>query len=295
MIGTIIGDIVGSVYEWDNIKTKDFPLFRQDCSFTDDTVMTLAIAEGLMNGGSSDHFAAAMKKYGLLPKKRLGQNFLLDRNVLTKIADSCAIEPDQYLVEIGPGLGGLTQELAARSRGVLAIEIDNSFEPVLNALASENTNIKFLFRDVLKVDIEAELRRAFELNDIVSYQVCANIPYNITTPIIFQLLETCPRMQAATLLMQKEVAERILAKPGGKDYGRLTLTTAYYANVQHVMNVSRNCFYPQPEVDSSVLKITPLAAKKVMVNHEDVFRSLLRAAFQKRRKTILNIPVAFSI
>ncbi len=234
-----------------------------------------------------------MKKYGLFPKKRLGQNFLLDRNVLTKIADSCAITPDQYLVEIGPGLGGLTQELAARSRGVLSIEIDNSLEPALKELASENTNVKFLFRDVLKVDIEAEIQSAFELDEMVSYQVCANIPYNITTPILFQLLENCPHMQAATLLMQKEVGQRLLAVPGNKEYGRLTLTTAYYADVQHVMNVSRNCFYPQPEVDSSVIKIIPQRSKKVLVNHEEVFRDLLRAAFQKRRKTILNITSSF--
>ncbi|MDD3364671.1 MAG: 16S rRNA (adenine(1518)-N(6)/adenine(1519)-N(6))-dimethyltransferase RsmA, partial [Syntrophomonas sp.] len=234
-----------------------------------------------------------MKKYGLFPKKRLGQNFLLDRNVLTKIADSCAITPEQYLVEIGPGLGGLTQELAVRSRGVLAIEIDTSLEAALKELANENTNVKFLFRDVLKVDIEAEIQSAFELDEMVSYQVCANIPYNITTPILFQLLENCPNMQSATLLMQKEVGERLLAAPGNKDYGRLTLTTAYYADVQHIMNVSRNCFYPQPEVDSSVLKIIPRGAKKVLVNHEEVFRDLLRAAFQKRRKTILNITSSF--
>ncbi|PKM77492.1 MAG: ribosomal RNA small subunit methyltransferase A [Firmicutes bacterium HGW-Firmicutes-15] len=234
-----------------------------------------------------------MKKYGLFPKKRLGQNFLLDRNVLSKIADSCAITPEQYLVEIGPGLGGLTQELAARSRGVLAIEIDTSLEPALKELASENSNVKFLFRDVLKIDIEAEIKNAFELDEMVSYQVCANIPYNITTPILFQLLENCPNMKDATLLMQKEVGERLLAVPGNKTYGRLTLTTAYYADVQHVMNVSRNCFFPQPEVDSSVLKIIPQRAKRVLVNHEEVFRDLLRIAFQKRRKTILNIASSF--
>jgi 16S rRNA (adenine1518-N6/adenine1519-N6)-dimethyltransferase len=234
-----------------------------------------------------------MKKYGLLPKKRLGQNFLLDRNILNKIADSCAITPEQYLVEIGPGLGGLTQELAARSRGVLAIEIDTSLEAALKELANENTNVKLLFRDVLKVDIEAEIKNAFQLDEMVSYQVCANIPYNITTPILFQLLENCPHMQAATLLMQKEVGGRLLAAPGNKEYGRLTLTTAYYADVQHIMNVSRSCFYPQPEVDSSVLKIIPQRTKKVLVKHEEVFRDLLRAAFQKRRKTILNITSSF--
>lgn len=234
-----------------------------------------------------------MQKYGLFPKKRLGQNFLLDRNILAKIADSCAITPEQYLVEIGPGLGGLTQELAARCRGVLAIEIDASLEPPLKELAAENKNVRFLFRDVLKVDIEAEIQSAFELEEMVPFQVCANIPYNITTPILFQLLEKCPHMQSATILMQKEVGQRLRAAPGNKDYGRLTLTTAYYADVQHIMNVSRNCFYPRPEVDSSVLKIIPQRSNRVLINHEEVFKDLLRAAFQKRRKTILNITSSF--
>ncbi|MDD4801369.1 MAG: 16S rRNA (adenine(1518)-N(6)/adenine(1519)-N(6))-dimethyltransferase RsmA [Syntrophomonas sp.] len=234
-----------------------------------------------------------MKKYNLFPKKRLGQNFLLDRNVLIKIADSCGIASHEYVVEIGPGLGGLTQELSARSRGVLAIEIDTSLEPALMELASENNNVTFLFQDVLKVNIEAELRRAFKLEQMVPYQVCANIPYNITTPIIFQLLEECPNMQAATLLMQKEVGDRILAAPGNKEYGRLTLSTAYYADVKHIMNVSRNCFYPQPEVDSSVLRLIPNKIKRYPVKNEEIFRKLLLVAFQKRRKTILNITSGF--
>jgi len=234
-----------------------------------------------------------MQQYGLFPKKRLGQNFLVDRNVLTRIADSCEITPEQYVIEIGPGLGGLTQELAIRSRGVLAIEVDTSLEPVLNDLAAENNNVTILFQDILKVDIETEIQRAFGLQEMVPYQVCANIPYNITTPILFQLLENCPHMQAATLMMQKEVGERLLAKPGSKEYGRLTLTTAYYANVQHVMNVSGKCFYPRPDVDSVVLKVVPQEPKKVIIHHEEVFRDLIRVFFQKRRKTILNITSAF--
>lgn len=234
-----------------------------------------------------------MRQYGLYPKKRLGQNFLTDRNILNKIADSCAISSEQYLIEVGPGLGGLTQELAVRCQGVLAIEVDRSLEPMLNTLVTDQPNIRILFQDILKVDIEAELQKAFDLPEIVPYQVCANIPYNITTPIIFKLLEDCPAMQSATLMMQKEVGERLMAVPGSKEYGRLTLSTAYYADIHHIMNVSHNCFYPKPEVDSVVLKLVPQHPKRVFVNNEALFKSFINAAFQKRRKTILNITSMF--
>jgi len=234
-----------------------------------------------------------MQQHGLFPKKRLGQNFLIDHNILDKIADSCAISPEQYLIEIGPGLGGLTQELATRARGVLAIEVDSSLEPILNTLTVDKSNIKIIFQDILKVDIEAELQKAFDLAEIMPYQVCANIPYNITTPILFRLLENCPHMLSATLMMQKEVGERIMAVPGNKQYGRLTLSTAYYADVQHIMNVSRNCFHPKPEVDSIVLKIIPQNPKRVFINNEALFKNFVTAAFQKRRKTILNITSMF--
>jgi len=230
-----------------------------------------------------------MHQHGLYPKKRLGQNFLIDGNILNKIADSCAISPEQYLVEIGPGLGGLTQKLAVRCRGLLAIEIDSSLEPILNTLTADQPNIRILFQDILKVDIEAELQKVFDLPEIMPYQVCANIPYNITTPIIFKLLENCPHMQSATLMMQKEVGERLMAVPGTKEYGRLTLSTAYYADVHHIMNVSHNCFHPKPEVDSVVLRIVPQHPKKVFISNEALFKSFITAAFQKRRKTILNI------
>lgn len=234
-----------------------------------------------------------MKQHGLHPRKKLGQNFLVDGNVLNKIADSCAISNEQYVVEIGPGLGGLTQELARRSRGVLAVEVDRSLEPILSPLMEENPNIRILWQDILKVDIEAELKKAFALEMILPYQVCANIPYNITTPIIFQLLETCPHMQFATLMMQKEVGERLAAVPGTKAYGRLTLTAAYFADMQHIMTVSRNCFHPKPEVDSVVLRITPRHSKKVYIKDETLFKNYVNAAFQKRRKTILNITSDF--
>lgn len=234
-----------------------------------------------------------MDKYSLYPKKSLGQNFLVDKNILKKIVESCDITADEYVVEIGPGLGSLTRELASKARGVLAIDIDSTLKPVLKELKDEYTNISLLFADILKTDIEAELKKAFQLDENISYKVCANIPYNITTPIIFHLLENCSNMESATLMMQKEVSKRLLASPGSKDYGRLTLTTAYYADIKHVTNVSHNCFYPRPEVDSAVVRIKAKQEKDIMVHNEDLFKELLRAAFQKRRKTILNVISGF--
>ncbi len=230
-----------------------------------------------------------MEQFGVFPKKRMGQNFLVDRNVLVKIADSCNISPEQYLVEIGPGLGGLTQELALRSKGVLAIELDTSLGPLLADLAGELKNLRLTFNDILKIDIEAELLKTFGAASLDSYKVCANIPYNITTPITFKLLEQCPRMISATLMMQKEVGARLLASPGGKEYGRLTIMAAYYADVVHLMDVSRNCYCPRPEVDSVVVRITPRHQPISPLNDEAAFKGLIRIAFQKRRKTILNI------
>jgi len=227
------------------------------------------------------------------PRKKWGQNFLIDQNIIAKIVNSCQLGPEDIVVEIGPGWGGLTQALASSCRGVLAIEIDRRLEPALEDLIKVYPNLQLLFTDVLTVDIEARLAEAFGPAAAKGYQVCANIPYNITTPIIFKLLEECPHMRAATLMIQQEVGERLLAIPGGKDYGRLTLAAAYYADVRPVINVSRNCFYPRPEVDSIVIKLVRQEPKKVEVVCEDIFKKFLNAAFQKRRKTILNITASF--
>lgn len=234
-----------------------------------------------------------MQEYKLFPKKKWGQNFLVDGNILNKIADACEAGQDEFVVEIGPGLGALTRQLAIRSQGVLSIEIDKSLQEPLQAVLNDCSNVRLLFADVLKADIEAELKSAFNLEQVPRYQVCANIPYNITTPIIFQLLENCPNMTSATLMMQKEVAQRIVAKPGNKEYGLLTLMMNYYSDVELLMKVSHNCFYPKPEVDSSVIRITPRPQKRVQVRDEHKFRAFARAAFQKRRKTILNIYSSF--
>lgn len=234
-----------------------------------------------------------LRTYEVFPKKKLGQNFLVDRNILAKIADSCDINDQDYLLEIGPGLGVLTQELAQRAYGVLAVELDYRLKPVLTCLAGETDNIKLIFNDILKLDIEAEMDRAFQGQGFDAYKVCANIPYNITTPIIFKLLENCPRMTSATLMMQKEVGERLVAAPGGKNYGRLTVMADYYAHPELIMHISRNCYYPRPEVDSVVIKLTRSSQPIARVCSESAFRDFVAASFQKRRKTILNIASEF--
>jgi 16S rRNA (adenine1518-N6/adenine1519-N6)-dimethyltransferase len=229
-----------------------------------------------------------MQRHDLHARKGLGQNFLIDQNILTRIADSAEIGKEQYIVEIGPGLGSLSRELAVRGKGLLCIDIDQRLETVLGETLAGFSNSRLLFQDIMKTDIESALIDTFQLDEIDSYLVCANIPYNITTPIIFKLLETCPHMHSATLMMQKEVAERILARPDSKEYGRLSIATAYYAEVEHVINVSRNCFYPRPEVDSTVLRFIPLQKKLLAPDEEIIFKNILNIFFQQRRKTILN-------
>ncbi len=230
---------------------------------------------------------AWLQQYGLYPRKRWGQNFLFDHNILHNIVQAGQISGEDLVLEIGPGLGGLTRALAAESRGVLAVEIDRDFAPVLAQTLQPYDNVRLLFQDILETDIEQELQKAFSLEEMIPYKICGNIPYNITSPIIFQILEHCPHMQMALLMMQKEVAQRILADPGSKTYGLLTLMVNYYAQVEWVMNVSPHCFYPRPDVDSTVIKIIP-RSHKIWVRDEALFKNIMRAAFQQRRKTILN-------
>ncbi|MBO8159971.1 16S rRNA (adenine(1518)-N(6)/adenine(1519)-N(6))-dimethyltransferase RsmA [Thermosyntropha sp.] len=245
------------------------------------------------NTTSLSAISRLMKDYKLMPRKKWGQNFLVDSNIIKKIVNSAPITEEDYIVEIGPGLGALTCELASKSRGVMAVDIDTSLKEPLEKILEGYNNTRVVFEDILKLDIENELARVFNLENIPPYKVCANIPYNITTPIIFKLLEESSHMISATLMMQKEVAERILAKPGNKDYGLLTLMVRYYGEAEFLLNVSRNCFYPRPEVDSTVIRITPLAEKRVKVKDEQKFKEFIKKAFQMRRKTILNIASFF--
>ncbi len=233
------------------------------------------------------NFKDLISRHNILPKKKWGQNFLIDKNLLDIIADSCQLSPKDYAVEIGAGFGALTERLCRRSKGVLSVEIDKALEAPLKEILADYSNSRILFADVLEVNIEEELKKEFQLDIIPAYKVCANIPYNITTPIIFTLLEHCPHLQTATLMMQKEVAERIKASTGSKDYGLLTIMIQFYADVEHVRDISKNCFVPRPQVDSTVIRITPRLGK-YKVKDEKIFKGLTRLAFQMRRKMILN-------
>ena len=233
-----------------------------------------------------------ISKYNIYPHKKWGQNFLLDKNILRKIVDLSRINREDHIIEIGPGLGALTREISSRSKGVLAIEIDSSLQEVLKETMADTNNTRMTFKDILKVNIEQELTEAFDLSDVPTYKVCANIPYNITTPIIFNLLENYVNMEYAVLMIQKEVALRIKALPGSKTYGLLTVMMQYYSDVEYLMDVSRNCFFPRPEVDSAVIKIIPHRPPKFNLKKEEAFKSLVRKAFQMRRKTMLNICAA---
>ncbi len=235
-----------------------------------------------------------LKQYDLHPKKKWGQNFLVDHNIIEKIISTADINQNDYIVEIGSGLGALTQELAKTAKGVLSIDIDESLRQPLEEVLEPFTNCKLLFADVLQLDIGIELKNAFGLAEIPKYKVCANIPYNITSPIIFKLLEeNNSYLNTATLMIQKEVANRILAKPDNKEYGLLTIMVEYYAQAELGLNVSRNCFYPRPQVDSSVIKLIPYDILVADLYDEKIFKSFTRSAFQKRRKTILNISSDF--
>jgi 16S rRNA (adenine1518-N6/adenine1519-N6)-dimethyltransferase len=229
-----------------------------------------------------------LNRYGKHPHKKWGQNFLVDKNVLHKIIQFAELTPQDLLIEIGPGIGVLTREIATRSRGVLAVEIDSAMQEILSETLAGHKNCHIIISDVLKLDLEQELSRSFEWDKQRGYKVCANIPYNITTPIIFQLLEKGSHLEYALLMVQKELAQRIKAQPNSKDYGLLTLMLQYYARVEYLMDISRNCFYPAPEVDSALIKIQ-LHRPARQLKNELGFKSLLRRAFQMRRKTILNV------
>lgn len=229
-----------------------------------------------------------LSQFGLAPHKRWGQNFLNDENVARKIVANCHLNEDDYVVEIGPGLGALTPILASQCRQLLAIEIDRGMEIPLREALQEAPNASILFADILSINLETQIKEALHLEELTSFKVCGNIPYNITSPIIFSLLESCPHLVQAVLMIQKEVAERLRAKPGSKDYGLLTLTTSYYCDVEYITTVSKHCFYPRPEVESAVISLTPLREKRLKVADENRLFSFMRACFQKRRKTMLN-------
>ncbi|MDR0273608.1 MAG: 16S rRNA (adenine(1518)-N(6)/adenine(1519)-N(6))-dimethyltransferase RsmA [Clostridiales bacterium] len=219
-------------------------------------------------------------RYGLQAKKKLGQHFLIDGHVLSKIIAAAKIERGDFVLEVGPGIGGMTQALLAAGANVLAVELDRQLVPVLENFFAGET-VSFVQGDILRIDLKEILAERSGV------KVVANLPYYITTPVIFYLLESEINFESITVMIQKEVAQRMSAAPGTKDYGSLTLAVQYYADVELVANVPTNCFMPRPGVDSAVVKLKLLPAPRVDAHREKLFK-IIHAAFGKRRKTLLN-------
>ena len=226
-----------------------------------------------------------MAEAGITFRKEFGQNFLTNRMIPEDIADNCADTPESLIVEIGPGIGCLTKELAERYKRVVAIEIDKGLIPVLSRTLADYDNITVINDDVMKVDL-AELVEKY--SEGMSVSVCANLPYYITTPILMRLLESGVRFSSITVMVQKEVADRLCAKPGSSDYGAITAVLGYYGRARRLFKVSAGCFVPAPKVDSAVVRIDLFGEPEYKLLDEALFRNLIKAAFEQRRKTLIN-------
>lgn len=229
--------------------------------------------------------AAVIKKHDFRFQKKYGQNFLIDANILQKIVDAAQITKEDYIVEIGPGIGTMTQYLAESAGGVAAVEIDKNLIPILKETLSEYDNVSIMNEDILKMDIK---RLAEEKNSGRPVKVVANLPYYITTPIIMGLFESHAPVSDITIMVQEEVAERMQTGPGTKDYGALSLAVQYYAKPETVLKVSASCFMPRPNVGSAVIRLTRFEEPPVKADDEEKLFSVIRAAFNQRRKTLAN-------
>ena len=235
--------------------------------------------------GEPQNTIAVLQKYGFVFQKKYGQNFLIDPHVLDKIVAAAGIGPDDFVVEIGPGIGTLTQYLAYAARSVCAVEIDKNLIPILEDTLSDYDNVEVINNDVLKVDLAA---LAKEKNNGRPIKVVANLPYYITTPIIMGLFENHVPVESITVMVQKEVADRMQTGPGNKDYGALSLAVQYYAEPYIVANVPPNCFMPRPKVGSAVIRLTRHEKPPVEVKDEKLMIDIIRASFNLRRKTLAN-------
>ncbi len=235
--------------------------------------------------GIPQNTIAVLQKYNFSFQKKYGQNFLIDTHVLEKIMDAAEISKDDCVVEIGPGIGTMTQYLAERAKEVIAVEIDEKLIPILQETLSEYDNVSVINDDILKVDLN---RIVEEKNNGRPIKVVANLPYYITTPIIMGLFENHVPVKSITIMVQKEVADRMKEGPGSKDYGALSLAVQYYAKPEIVAMVPPNCFIPRPNVASAVIRLTAHETCPVMVKDESFMFSLIRASFNQRRKTLVN-------
>lgn len=235
--------------------------------------------------GIPQNTISILQKYRFVFQKKYGQNFLVDTHVLEKIMDAAEITKEDCVVEIGPGIGTMTQYLAERAGAVVAVEIDRKLIPILEETLAAYDNVTVLNEDIIKVDLN---RIVEEKNHGEPIKVVANLPYYITTPIIMSLFENHVPLKSVTVMVQKEVAERMQAGPGTKNYGALSLAVQYYAKPEVVANVPPNCFIPRPNVGSAVIRLTRYEEYPVTVRDENFLFALIRASFNQRRKTLAN-------
>ena len=235
--------------------------------------------------GNPQNTIAILQKYHFNFQKKFGQNFLIDTHVLDKIIGAAGITKEDFVLEIGPGIGTMTQYLCENAREVIAVEIDKALIPILQDTLSEYDNVEVINEDILKVDIN---KIAQERNGGKPIKVVANLPYYITTPIIMGLFESHVPIDSITVMVQKEVADRMQVGPGTKDYGALSLAVQYYAKPEIVANVPPNCFMPRPNVGSAVIRLTRHEVSPVQVEDEKLMFKIIRASFNQRRKTLAN-------
>ena len=239
----------------------------------------------MANLGNPQETIAVLQRYGFNFQKKYGQNFLIDTHVLDKIIGAAEIGKDDFVLEIGPGIGTMTQYLAEAAREVVAVEIDTKLIPILEDTLKEYDNVTVLNEDILKVDIR---KIAEEKNGGKPIKVVANLPYYITTPIIMGLFESEVPLDSITVMVQKEVADRMQVGPGTKDHGALSLAVQYYAEPYIVANVPPNCFIPRPAVGSAVIRLTRYQENPAKVNDSAFMFKIIRASFNQRRKTLQN-------
>lgn len=235
--------------------------------------------------GEPQNTIEVLQKYQFHFQKKFGQNFLIDPHVLDRIIAAAAISKDDFVLEIGPGIGTMTQLLCEHAARVAAVEIDQNLIPILKDTLSDYDNVEIINQDILKVDIA---KLAQEKNHGKPIKVVANLPYYITTPIIMGLFESQVPLESITVMVQKEVADRMQVGPGTKDYGALSLAVQYYAKPEIVANVPPNCFMPRPSVGSAVIRLTRHEKPRVEVADEKLMFRLIRASFNQRRKTLVN-------
>ncbi len=227
-----------------------------------------------------------LKKHNFKFKKRFGQNFITDVNLLERIADAGDISKKDIVLEIGPGAGTLTKVLAEKAGLVIALEIDKTLIPILEEQFKDFPNIRVVNEDALKVNFDDVVKNFAP--EASKYKMIANLPYYITTPLLFNALEKADLLSQIVVMVQKEVGERLQASPSTKDYGALTLMANYYAKVEYMFTVSKKLFSPEPEVDSAIVKFTKYEKRQLSIKEEEMFKKIVKASFTQRRKTFLN-------